>query len=254
MLINGLGLVVCSLWFVVGCLIGVGVFSLQFTVGCLIAVAVLWFFITVNNKPQTTNCLPAPATLYRPGIRRRFKTENRRPQTVNCLSASCHCCCHFEHAYLYQALHNHKPQTTNHKLCSCHCRCYFEHTNIRQTLRNHKQPNPYLCPVKLVSILLASYILVLSCLPCSDSRECNINSPTTITKASGNHQDHQHEDEACSMFCSCACCGQIFVPHFQPMLIELSDTPHARKELFAYHNDRLPADFYGNIWQPPKLS
>lgn len=193
---NGFRFRVCSLWFVVRCLIDEAVYGLQFSVRCLINEAVLWFFTTVNSKPQT----------------------------VNCLSASCHCCCH------------------------------FEHTNIRQTLHNHKQPNPYLCPVKLVSILLASYILVLSCLPCSDSRECNIDSPTTIARASGNHQDHQHEDEACSMFCNCACCGQVFVQHFQPMLIELSDTPHARKELFAYHNDRLPADFYGNIWQPPKLS
>lgn len=47
------------------------------------------------------------------------------------------------------------------------------------------------------------YILVLSLAPCGDSVECG-----ESNKTEKSHNKHKHENENCTPFCICACCGQ----------------------------------------------
>ncbi|MEI9955372.1 MAG: DUF6660 family protein [Ferruginibacter sp.] len=67
--------------------------------------------------------------------------------------------------------------------------------------------------MKLLAILFSFYILLLPALPCRDSKECNTDKQTVMIQPD-NHDQHHHEDEGCSPFCSCACCGQTFAPSF----------------------------------------
>lgn len=108
--------------------------------------------------------------------------------------------------------------------------------------------------MKFLTITFAFYILILPCFPCADKEECNDSSKTQITTSSSDHKDHQHESENCNPFCSCACCGQIFFPNFHPDKAVNSKPIGILKQQFFYTNISLSSDFFGNIWQPPKLS
>jgi len=106
--------------------------------------------------------------------------------------------------------------------------------------------------VKLLAILFSFYILLLPAVPCRDINECNTDKQTAIMQP-GNHNQHQHEDEGCSPFCSCACCGQSFAPIFQ-LNKAIVVKPVVKKQSFTYKNDFISSNFSGNIWQPPRLS
>jgi hypothetical protein len=108
--------------------------------------------------------------------------------------------------------------------------------------------------VKFLISILAFYILLLPCFPCTDTDEHINTCKTEIASNSIDNNDHQHENEACNPFCSCACCGQVFYSNF---LLEknVSAKPAENlKQLFFYTNISLSSDFFGNIWQPPKFS
>ena len=59
--------------------------------------------------------------------------------------------------------------------------------------------------MKFFTFIMSFFLLYLSCLPCGDSKECNVKAPVEIS-ANDNHQQHNHESEACSPFCTCSCC------------------------------------------------
>lgn len=111
----------------------------------------------------------------------------------------------------------------------------------------------YLCRVKFLTLILALYILVLPCLPCTDTSECHKDSTTSITVLSG-HENHPQENEICNPFCSCACCGHIVTTNFQPNKIMACRIFPQQQLQYFYENVSLSSDFFGNIWQPPKFS
>jgi len=86
-----------------------------------------------------------------------------------------------------------------------------------------------------------------------DTDECIDNSKTATAISSTDHNNHQHENEACNPFCSCACCGQVFYPNFHLAKIAAKPTAHLKQQFF-YTNVSLSSDYFGNIWQPPKIS
>ena len=108
--------------------------------------------------------------------------------------------------------------------------------------------------MKFLTIIFAFYLLFLPCIPCADKEECNDNSKTEITSSSTNHKDHKNEKENCNPFCSCACCGQIYYPNILSNKVVITKPIGNDKLQFFYTNISLSSDFFGNIWQPPKLS
>jgi hypothetical protein len=108
--------------------------------------------------------------------------------------------------------------------------------------------------VKFLTIIFAFYVLILPCIPCADKDECNDSTKTEITNATNDHKDHQHENKNCNPFCSCACCGHIFFPNFRLEKITVTKHLENLKQQFFYTNISLSSNFFGNIWQPPKLS
>jgi len=94
-------------------------------------------------------------------------------------------------------------------------------------------------------------MLYLACLPCGDSIECNPKMEKTIS-AENNHQEHQHESESCTPFCTCSCCAvpAFFVAYSKAQI----DKPTFQSRKYPLYNIALNADVYYSIWQPPKLS
>ena len=104
--------------------------------------------------------------------------------------------------------------------------------------------------MKFFVFIFSFYTLALSCFPCADSGECNVNAGQKISIAT-QHPDHQQEASACSPFCSCNCCPG-FDFSLASLHIEYLVLSSAEK-LAAY----LPATISGialPIWQPPKMS
>jgi len=94
-------------------------------------------------------------------------------------------------------------------------------------------------------------MLYLSFLPCGDSIECNAQTELSI-KANDNHQQHEHQSEACTPFCTCSCCA---ASAFYSPLSKI----HASKivllsEKHPLLNEDAKTDIFSSIWQPPQLS
>ena len=123
--------------------------------------------------------------------------------------------------------------------------------NILHSLNPNLNAILYFCVVKFLTLLFAFYILLLPCIPCSDKEECINDLETQITQSSS-HQQHQQENEACTPFCSCACCGQTIVSNFNNKLT-IAKPLVQQKGQTHYNNISIPDHFFGNIWQPPKL-
>jgi len=106
--------------------------------------------------------------------------------------------------------------------------------------------------VKLLAFIFSFYILLLPAVPCSDISECNANAAATVSAKTCREQ-HQSHKEACSPFCSCACCGQIFTPLKKQERISYGK-PWLPKKGTYYSDTSLCSNYLVNIWQPPKLS
>ena len=87
-------------------------------------------------------------------------------------------------------------------------------------------------------------------MPCTDTNECK--EPLSNAAQTASHE--KHEEEACGPFCACFCCGHIVSQNFQVPKITVAKPVIKERLQSFYDNISLPSDFFGNIWQPPKVS
>ena len=92
----------------------------------------------------------------------------------------------------------------------------------------------------------------MSCLPCGDSKECDIKKSEAKISATDNHQQHKHDTEACTPFCTCSCCAvSIVCTPFSKAQINKA-VSHSVK--YPIYNVAFNAGAHSSIWQPPKIS
>lgn len=99
---------------------------------------------------------------------------------------------------------------------------------------------------------MAIYILVLSAVPCSDAHnDCNDSKvKTELTKDHDHQEDH---DDNCSPFCTCACCSvSAITMDFSPYQVK-TNFVFASVQKVSIRNSSFVSNFFGNIWQPPKI-
>jgi hypothetical protein len=102
--------------------------------------------------------------------------------------------------------------------------------------------------MKFVAFLFSFYILTLNCLPCGDSRECDVQKEQTVSSTSG--QEHGHESEVCTPFCTCACCASA---GFYPQLVNTKlATPVFERRSFQHLDDDFQSYDIHAVWQPPR--
>jgi hypothetical protein len=112
--------------------------------------------------------------------------------------------------------------------------------------------------VKWLTLLLSIYLLGLSLWPCADepllptgqSGIAMVLSATTTESDAGHH----HEHDACSPFCTCACCAATIttVPRFHYSLIPSVEIIPMDVASFHYVSAPL-SDTLTAIWQPPQI-
>ncbi|MBY0426353.1 MAG: hypothetical protein K2Q22_12000 [Cytophagales bacterium] len=103
--------------------------------------------------------------------------------------------------------------------------------------------------MRFFTIVLSFFVLMLSIAPCSDVENCN----QEDVELTADHTDHQHEQDFCSPFCICACCGCsgfiVSVPFFQ-----MQGKGFRISKLIVLPDFEFVSSFYYSFWQPPKLS
>lgn len=109
--------------------------------------------------------------------------------------------------------------------------------------------------MKLINIILAVYVLALSCIPCADeASEQNPNLAKVFIYSGNSHSGHNHENdscELCSPFCICACCGGFTVAKTLPQLNPLTHFTNNEAQRFDYSSVSL-SNYSSQFWHPPK--
>jgi len=103
--------------------------------------------------------------------------------------------------------------------------------------------------MKFLTLLFSFYILILSCLPCGDRKECNTEEAQKISVTT-THQEHNHTTEACTPFCTCSCC--VASAFYQPLTSFSTSNIVFQSVQFQYEVVFNSYDLH-SIWQPPQL-
>lgn len=95
---------------------------------------------------------------------------------------------------------------------------------------------------------MSLYMLLLSCMPCSEGSECGNDEKVSIVMADTDH-DHEEEEENCTPFCVCACCAASVSQAPAPIAIRSYTGSNL---VNTCHEEDFFSASYGSIWQPPR--
>ncbi|SDK17063.1 DUF6660 family protein [Flavobacterium noncentrifugens] len=106
--------------------------------------------------------------------------------------------------------------------------------------------------MKWIAILLSLYISLLACKPCADGETISGNSQSIALKKATH--SHENQEDSCSPFCICSCCGvQIF--HFaQPVVYHFATVLPVIKTQIPFYKTSFISGYFGSVWQPPQIA
>ncbi|RYY71277.1 MAG: hypothetical protein EOO13_03675 [Chitinophagaceae bacterium] len=104
--------------------------------------------------------------------------------------------------------------------------------------------------MKYFTVLMSLYMLLLSCMPCNDSIDCNEDTGVSVVSKTADHNDHEDE-ENCTPFCVCACCA---APVFQAPVAFTIRKFCPRIQLNFYLEEAFYTTSQSRIWQPPRIA
>lgn len=105
--------------------------------------------------------------------------------------------------------------------------------------------------MKWITAILSLYLVFLSSLPCSDIEETSpIHERTEF--ASDNHS-HEKQNDLCSPFCICNCCGTHVLSYQSANIFEFKVPSAVISILLPSYKSVFISNFYGSIWQPPQI-
>jgi hypothetical protein len=101
--------------------------------------------------------------------------------------------------------------------------------------------------MKIGVIIFSFYLLALSTMPCADVSQVQIAKTHSVTASA----KHQHNNDFCTPFCTCSCCGGIAfyqsITSLQISFLSIDVDQIASIATFVSHDFQF-------IWQPPKIS
>ncbi|MBB4802812.1 hypothetical protein HNP37_002887 [Flavobacterium nitrogenifigens] len=106
--------------------------------------------------------------------------------------------------------------------------------------------------MKWIAILLSVYLMALSNMPCADME---VNSAMHKTAQFSSEESHSHDkdNDLCSPFCACNCCGAQVLSYQTPIIFEFPKVCDIISIAIPNYNSVFASNFYGSIWQPPQL-
>lgn len=103
--------------------------------------------------------------------------------------------------------------------------------------------------LKTIATILSVLILIMAMTPCSDGSTCELESIETTT----GHDHSQDEDDHCTPFCVCVCCGTTFVIS-KPVVCNKPFLIIAKKLDYRYRKPHYKFNFFISVWRPPNFS
>lgn len=74
------------------------------------------------------------------------------------------------------------------------------------------------------------------------------------TELTQNHDHQQDKDDNCTPFCTCTCCSaSVIAVEFIPFQV-IKPQEFNISEKVSIRNFSFVSNFFGNIWQPPKIA
>ena len=107
----------------------------------------------------------------------------------------------------------------------------------------------YICSVKIISFIIAFYVLLLATVPCYLEDKCL--SQSNHTEQSQDDQDEQGCSDCCSPFLSCGTCSGFTFPLLS---FSLKACIVLSKKSISIYDQSFISEFHSSIWQPPKIS
>lgn len=107
--------------------------------------------------------------------------------------------------------------------------------------------------MKLLNYILSIYLIALSCLPCADIEVSNTAHKASEIVHTQEKHSHDKENDLCSPFCSCNCCGSQIVTYFKAVSYNFTVVSKGIKTQLPSYTSQLTSNFFGSIWQPPQI-
>ncbi|MEN2412404.1 DUF6660 family protein [Flavobacterium mesophilum] len=107
--------------------------------------------------------------------------------------------------------------------------------------------------MKWIAVFLSIYLMALSNLPCADMEVNSALHKTAQFSSEANHS-HDKDNDLCSPFCACNCCGAQVLSYLSATVFEFPKTYHQISIPLPSYNSVFISDFYGSIWQPPQIA
>ncbi|MFC4389669.1 DUF6660 family protein [Flavobacterium quisquiliarum] len=107
--------------------------------------------------------------------------------------------------------------------------------------------------MKWIAIIMSIYLMALSNMPCADM-EVNSAMHKTAQFASEDNHSHDKDNDLCSPFCACNCCGAQVLSYQTPANFEFPAPYNLISIPLPTYQSVFISDFYGSIWQPPQIA
>jgi len=101
--------------------------------------------------------------------------------------------------------------------------------------------------------IFSIYLFLLPCIASAGEDYCSDLALDRTVKQTSNHKNHDEQEDACGNFCTCSCCVHIVSVNFQSPEICMDKPIIENAKLSLHYNITLPSNYFGNIWQPPKM-
>ena len=103
--------------------------------------------------------------------------------------------------------------------------------------------------MKFIAVIYSVFILYLVTVPCADEVIHIEKSKLEQSTPQGKPCNHTEQD-GCSPFCVCACCGVVVVMNF--INYDCQPNSFIKTEFLSFYKD-FTSSFFQSFWQPPKL-
>ena len=104
--------------------------------------------------------------------------------------------------------------------------------------------------MRFFGTIMAFWLLLLSCFPCSDKQKDCLPVSASISSTT-DHDKHQQEIEHCTPFCVCSCCAVTTVSQ-EPVFYSFNRPLFGKTTYLAYETPVF-SNISVAIWQPPRF-
>ncbi len=107
--------------------------------------------------------------------------------------------------------------------------------------------------MKWITIILSIYLMTLSNMPCADMEVNSAAHKTARFSSEANHT-HDKDNDLCSPFCACNCCGAQILSYQIAVNFEFPVAYSIISVQLPNYTSVVASNFYGSIWQPPQIA